>query len=173
MRFRAYIAASVDGFVATPDGGIAWLEQFNGEAYGYNAFIRQIDAIVIGRRTFDQALSFPDWPYVGKDVYVLTSRPLERESPRTRAWHDSPAKLAAHLRGEALERDVWVLGGPKALHAFRELGVVDVYELFVLPMLLGDGIPLFERGLASASLRLTDQQVFADGVVQLVYEPAP
>lgn len=170
MKFRVYIAVSADGFVAPPDGGVGWLEPFSGEGdpYGYAAFMAGIEAIVIGRTTFEQALTFPEWPYAGKDVYVLTTRPLHGEHPRTLAWRGSPGELVTHLR--RCSGDVWLLGGPGSLQPFRALEVVDEYEIFVLPVLLGDGIPLFPRGPA-AGLKLTGHTVYPDGVVRLVYAP--
>ena len=171
MRFRVYIAVSVDGYVASTDGSVAWLDAFQAESYGYDDFIRQIDAIVIGRTTIDQALGFGDWPYHGKNVYVLTSCSIETPPPQTIPWQDGAAKLIEHLRGMSLQRDVWLLGGPKSIHAFRELGAVDTYEVYVMPVLLGDGIPLFRDSDTTTGLRLTDFHVFADGVVRLVYEP--
>ena len=172
MKFRVYIAVSVDGYVASSDGSVAWLDSFNDEeGYGYDDLIQQIDAIVIGRTTFDQVLGFGDWPYPGKNVYVLTSRSIESPPPQTIPWHDGAAKLIEHLRGMSLQRDVWLLGGPESIHAFRELGAVDAYEVYVMPVLLGSGIPLFLDSDATTRLRLTDHHVYADGVVKLVYEP--
>ena len=72
----------------------------------------------------------------------------------------------------SLQRDVWLLGGPKSIQAFRDLGVVDVYKVYVMPVLLGGGIPLFGSSDAMAHLRLTDSHVFPDGMVKLVYELA-
>ena len=72
----------------------------------------------------------------------------------------------------SLQRDVWLLGGPKSIHAFSELGAVDAYEVYVMPVLLGAGIPLFEDGGTMSRLRLMDSHVFSDGVLKLVYEPA-
>jgi len=86
---------------------------------------QQIDAIVIGRTTFDQVLGFGDWPYHGKDTYVLTSRSIESPPQQTIPWEDGAAKLIEHLRGMSLQRDVWLLGGPESIHAFREFGAVD------------------------------------------------
>ena len=171
MRLRVYIAVSVDGYVASTDGGVAWLDPFQAESYGYGDFIQQIDAIVIGRATFDQTLEFGDWPYHGKSTYVLTSRPIEAPPPQTIPWQDGAAKLVEHLRGMFPQRDIWLLGGPMTIHAFRELGAVDAYELYVMPVLLGDGIPLFQASDSTTRLRLTDHHAFADGVVKLVYEP--
>ena len=171
VRFCAYIAVSVDGYVASSDGGVAWLDSFQAESYGYDDFMQQIDAVVIGRTTFDQAMGFGELPYKGKSTFVLASRPIESPPPQTTAWQDGGAKLIAHLRGMSLQRDVWLFAGPKCNHAFRELGAVDTYELYVMPVLLGDGIPLFGCSNAKTLLRLTDNHVFSDGVVKLVYEP--
>ena len=142
MKFRVYIASSVDGFVATADGGVKWLDAFHDpEGYDYDRFIRQIDAIVIGRATFDQVLGSGPWPYEGRHTYVLTSRPIDNPPPLTVAWRDDAAKLVERLRGMALQGDVWLLGGPKSIGAFRELDAVDTYEVYVMPLLLGAGIP--------------------------------
>lgn len=172
MKFRAYIAMSVDGYVATEDGGVAWLDAFQAADYGYEAFIRDIAVIVTGRATFDQARGFGDWPYAGKRVIVLTSRPIDDPPPDTEAWHDDVEALAAHLREEVLNGDVWLLGGPKTIDAFRRAGAVDTYELYVLPVLLGAGIPMFGRREATAPLRLADSHAYPDGTVRLVYQPA-
>lgn len=172
MKFRVYIAVSVDAYVASADGGVAWLDSFHDETgYGYHEFLQQIDAIVIGRTTFDQALGFGDWPYPGKDTYVLTSRSIENPPPQTTAWQAGAAKLIEHLKGMSLEGDVWLLGGPKSIQAFQELGTVDTYELYVMPVLLGDGIPMFPNSDTMRRLRLTDSHAFSDGVVRLIYEP--
>ena len=171
MEFRVYIAVSVDGFVATADGSVDWLEPFQDEeGYGYDRFFEQIDAIVIGRKTFDQVLSFGPWPYEGKETYVLTSRPIDSPPPQTVAWRDGAAMLAEHLRSKSLRGDVWLLGGPKCIDAFRELGAVDQYEVYVMPVLLGAGLALFAEGGATP-LRLVDSHVYADGVVKLTYRP--
>jgi dihydrofolate reductase len=78
MRIRAYLGVSLDGFVATPDGSPAWGDRFDPRAYGHDEFMQRIAAVVMGRTTFDQAIDafVDDWPWKGKEVYVLTSRPL-------------------------------------------------------------------------------------------------
>jgi dihydrofolate reductase len=88
------------------------------------------------------------------------------------AGQPRPAELAAHLGGASLRGGVWVLGGPRTIQAFRAIDAVDSYEICVLPVLLGEGIPLFERKATATALRLADHHVFPDGAVELVYEPA-
>jgi len=173
MKLRVYIATSVDGFVATPDGGVDWLASYPGDGYGYQEFIAGIGAIVFGRATFDQVLGMGDWPYAAQDVHVLTSRPIVHAPPRTTAWGEAEA-LVRHLRASALDRDVWVAGGPRSIEALRGLDAVDAWELYVIPLLLGDGIPLFSRVREPSQrpLHLVDAHAFPDGVVRLVWERA-
>ena len=169
MKFRVYIAASVDGFVASADGGVKWLDSFHApDNYGFDLFIQQIGAIVMGRKTFDQVLGFGPWSFQDRDVYVLTSRPVDNPPPRTVAWRDGPARLAERLSGMSLQGDVWLLGGPESINAIRELGAVDEYIVHVMPVLLGAGIPLFGESGAVTSLSLADSYVYEDGVVKLV-----
>ena len=173
MKFRVYIAASVDGFVASADGGVKWLDSFRApDNYGFDLFIRQIGAIVMGRKTFDQVLGFGPWSFQEKDTYVLTSRPIDNPPPRTVAWSDGPARLVERLRGMSLQGDVWLFGGPESINAIRELGAVDEYIVHVMPVLLGAGIPLFAESGAATLLSLVDSYVYEDGAVKLVYRPA-
>jgi len=143
---------------------------------GLDEFIQQIDAVVIGRTTFDQALltfGFDEWPFKGKEVHVLTSRPLSADVPAgVTAWHRGAEALLAHLRAARLACDVWVMGGPRTIQTFRALGAVERLEIYLLLVLLGDGIRLFTPGDAPLTLRLDRHRVFPDGTVELVYSPA-
>ncbi len=170
MSFHGYIAVSLDGYVATADGGVDWLDQFDGD-YGYSEFIASIDTIVIGRITFEQSLTFGDWPYKGKRVIVQSSKPLDDLPPDTELWEGTTDELVAHLRERPSDKDVWLIGGPKSIDGFAELDAVDVYDVFVMPVLLGDGIPLFPRSTRYMSLKLTSSETYDNGVVRLVYEP--
>ncbi len=168
MIFKAFIAASVDGFVATPDGSVGWLDAFAGEDHGYADFIASVKTIVIGRRTYDQVRSFGDWPYAGKTVIVLTSGPLgDDPPPDTCNWRDGVEALVAKLRAES--GNVWVLGGPETLRGFREAHAVDTWEVFLIPLLLGGGLPLFPGLAGPRELRLVDTESWPNGVVRLRY----
>jgi dihydrofolate reductase len=173
MLFRVFVGMSVDGFIATPDKAPAWGDQFDPRAYGYDEFIQHIAVVVIGRTTFDQVLGFDEWPWKGRRVEVLTSRPLPADVPDgVIARHDGLEAFLARLRAEGLTRDVWVMGGPRMIQSFRARGALDRIEIILLPVVLGDGIPLFNPEMASLTLRLERQRVFADGAVELVYAPA-
>jgi len=117
---------------------------------------------------------FGPWPYGTRPTYVLTSRPLpEGTAPGVVAWFGDVAALLQRLRGGGFDGDVWLVGGGKAIDAFRRLGAVDTWELQVIPVLLGQGVPLLLPGGASSPLRLADHRVHANGVVGLTYTPVP
>ena len=171
MSFYAYIAMSLDGYVATPNGDVQWLDPFNGCDYGYEKFIASIDTIVIGRVTYEQSLTFGEWPYKGNRVIVQSSRPLDNLPPDTELWEGTTAELVTHLRERPQGKDVWLIGGPRSIESFAELGVVDVYDVFVMPVLLGAGIPLFQTSARQTRLKLASSETYDNGVVRLVYEP--
>ena len=129
MRFHVYIAMSLDGYVATPNGDVQWLEPFNGCDYGYEKFIASIDTIVIGRVTYEQSLTFGEWPYKGNRVIVQSSRSLDNLPPDTELWEGTTAELVTHLRERPQGKDVWLIGGPRSIESFAELGAVDFYDM--------------------------------------------
>ena len=171
-RFRVYIAASLDGFIADAAGGVDWLTPFNadGEDYGYGDFIAGIDHIVMGRTTYDQVRGFGDWPYAGIRTTVLTGRPLDDPPADVKATADLD-DLIARLRRE--RNDVWVLGGAQAIAGFLARDAVTTVELFVMPVLLAGGCRLFGETAAPRRLALDRIGRYDNGVVKLVYRPAP
>jgi dihydrofolate reductase len=180
MLIRMHTGVSLDGFAATPDGVPAMLsvpEFVPGESHGMQEFLEQCVAVVVGRTTFDEGHAHWSehsvWPWEGKRVYVLTSRPLpERVPDEVVAPEGGPAGLVEQLRSARLEGDVHLLGGPRTLRAFHRLGAIDRLEVQVLPVLLGEGVPLFPLGSSKVPLRLEEQRAFPDGTLGLVYEPA-
>lgn len=161
-----YVAASIDGYIATPDGGVDWLSPFQspGQDYGYADFLASVDGLVIGRTTFDQVLGFGPWPYDGTPCRVVTTRPLPSPPPGVEAA-GSPIGAVEALGGGRL----WLVGGTGLFQSCRSAGLIGEYWITVMPVLLGDGVPLFPPG-PSARLRLAGSRAFPNGVVQVRYE---
>lgn len=166
-RCSVYIAASVDGYIARPDGGLDWLAPMMvpGEDYGYHAFFATIDALVMGRKTYEVALGFPEWPYAGKRVVVLTHRPIDPRHGEER--YDGPLGALAEDLGKAGVQRVYVDGGD-VIRQFLDAGLVDDLTLSIIPVILGDGIPLFRAG-RERWLQIEESRSFATGLVQNVY----
>ncbi|MBE9110887.1 dihydrofolate reductase [Nodosilinea sp. LEGE 07298] len=168
-----YIATSLDGFIATPEGGIDWLSAIETpeEDYGYEAFYTSVDAIVMGRRTYDQVLSWGDWPYPGKPSYIMTHQPLSSDLAEVSATAQSPSDLMATWSALGYRR-VWLVGGAALAAAFRAEGLISEYILSIIPVLLGNGIPLFMPPGPRAEVQLYQAETFTSGVVQLTYRAA-
>jgi dihydrofolate reductase len=178
MQIRTYTGMSLDGFMAHPDGLPVWdaMPTFvPGESHGYKEFSPQCPAIVIGRAVFDFGHMYwtehSIWPWADKQVYVLTSHPLpEKRHAGVTASRGGPAELVQQLRDAGIPGDVQLLGGARTIRALLEIGAVDELGIVVLPILLGEGIPLFASGtIPRSSLRLEHQRTFPDGAIQLVY----
>lgn len=165
---RVYIAVSLDGYVATADGGVAWLDAYQSEDFGYDEFAATISTIVMGRATYDQVLGFGDWPYAGKQCIVVTSQPLPDPPPDTEAYGGSVESLTAALGGTQ-DDAVWVMGGATLIQAFLKQNAIDVMELFVMPILLGGGVRLFEHLDQQQPLSLASAHPYPSGVVKLTY----
>ncbi|MGH6800183.1 MAG: dihydrofolate reductase family protein [Methylocella sp.] len=170
MVIRGFIAASLDGYGADKSGGIGWLRTFEDVDYGYNRFISEIETVVLGRTTYDQIPSLGiGWPYPGNRGLVVTSRPLAKPYGGVEAWTLGVDKLISHLR-EFDEGDVWVVGGAKLQWAFIEAGALEHLDLFLIPVLLGDGVPLFPRTMpAPRTLVLRNVAMLAKGMAHLTY----
>ena len=166
-----YIATSVDGYIARPDGGLDWLARVEvaGEDYGYAAFFAGVDALVIGRNTYDTVLGFGQWPYTGKRCVVLTHRPAE---PRdgVEFFAGEPGSLLERLALDGI-RHVYLDGGA-VIRQCLAVGLVDELTLSLIPIVLGAGIRLFAGGEPELGLRLVECRSWPTGLVQLRYRAA-
>src|ERR1035438_4314855 len=174
---RSRMGASADGFVAAPDGvpTLAIMPGFvPAVSYGHPGFTQGRGEVAMGRTTFLPALGAPRRPWPGLQVYVLTSRPLPASTPgHVIAAHDGPAALAAQLRSRRSDGDVHLVGGPRTIRTFREPGMLDRLEIIILPILLGDGIPLSVPGPPPVPLELQRaDRIFSDGAAGLIYTMA-
>jgi len=167
-RCSAYIAASLDGFIARADDGLDWLDavQRPGEDYGFAAFFASVEVLLLGRNTWEVARRFDPWPYGGKRCVVLTGRPAEGEHGETFHAGD-PAPLLARLHAEGVKR-AYVDGGVTVAR-FLAAGLLDDLTVSLIPVLLGAGIRLFPGGYAERPLELTGSRNFPSGLVQVDY----
>lgn len=171
---HVFIATSLDGYIARPDGGIDWLDtlDFSGEDHGYDAFMAQIDALVMGRKTYETVLGFGgDWPY-SKPVWVLSSTIGPDDVPdalrnRVRILSGSPQDILAEAERAGFRR-VYVDGG-EVIQAFLAEGLIDEIVLSRLPILIGAGRPLFGALAADRMFSHVETRAFPSGLVQSRY----
>lgn len=163
-----YIAHSVDGYIADRDGSIRWLAPFDSVDYGWDAFVARIDALVMGAATYRDCRAFPDWPYRGKAVIVMT-KSGRLDDDGLAVFDDRTAtEIAYDLERAGLGR-IWVVGGGGPIRAFLDAGLVRRLRLFQIPVLLGSGTPLWKSGRAPWQATLERATVHANGVVETVY----
>lgn len=163
-----FIAASIDGFIARKDGGLDWLDRVGGfgEDYGFKNLLESIDALIIGRKTYEVAITVPN-PYPGKRVIVL-SHSLNSVREDMELYQGDLKELLLKMKAEGMKH-IWVDGGT-VISQFLSLQAVDRMTLSIIPVILGDGIPLFNRIKQEIPVRLTSSHAYPSGLVQLKYE---
>jgi len=170
-----FIATSLDGYVSRADGGIDWLERANaavppGEDCGYRAFFDSVDALVMGRNTFDLAATFDPWPYESKRVVVLTHRPLAIApalAATVSASSEAPGTLVSRLSADGAKH-LYVDGG-RTIQSFLAAGLVDRITITTIPVLLGGGRPLFGTLPRDVMLELESTRSWPFGFVQCTW----
>lgn len=165
-----YIAASVDGYIAAPDGDLSFLSKVEkeGEDYGYGAFIATVDTVVVGKNTYDKVFSmgYP-FPHADKEAYIITR--TERATEGTVHFYTGDVvDLVTELK-EKNVKTIFVDGGAFVVNRLLQHGLVDELYLSHIPVLLGDGISLFKRGNPLQNLELQTVKTFDTGLVQLHY----
>ena len=184
MKASVYIATSLDGFIARENGALDWLEGSGEEVakeevsedsaqgeYGYKAFMDSVDALVMGRNTFEKVLSFGEWAYGDKPVVVLSSRPLEIPdylSPTVEAMSGTPEEVAARLSERGMTH-LYIDGG-ETVQRFLRSRLIQRLIITRMPVLIGAGIPLFGPLDGDIKLRHVRTQSYPSGFVQSEYE---
>jgi dihydrofolate reductase len=175
-----HMAASLDGFIARKDGRVDWMETSDEFAHGetmnpefVETFLKTIDCYVMGSRTYETALNFEakgfGWSYGDKPTFVLTSRDL----PKTRDTVEFYSGDLAHFVNEHLRpkfRSIWFVGGGLVSGECLRLGLADEVRYSILPILIGDGIPFFEKLDTDVALHLSEVKAYKNGIVGLCYE---
>ncbi len=179
-RVTIHMAASLDGFIARKDGRVDWMETTDEFAAGetmdpafVEAFLKTIDCYVMGSRTYETALHFESkglgWVYGDKPTFVLT----HREFPRTRDTVEFySGDLAQFVNGRLRPRfrSIWFVGGGVVSGECLRLGLADEVRYSILPILIGEGVPFFEKLGRDVALHLTEVKAYKSGMVALCYE---
>ncbi|MEO8586813.1 MAG: dihydrofolate reductase family protein [Acidobacteriota bacterium] len=170
MTVSVFIGTSVDGFIARPNGALDFLPEGGGEPHGYDEFMASVDALVIGRKTFETVLAFETWPYGTKRVVVLSSRPLDLSAVRGGAVEQMggpPAEIVSRLAASGA-RNLYVDGGI-TIQGFLRAGLIQRFIITRVPVLIGDGVPLFGTLPRDVRLRHVETRHFPSGLVQSEY----
>ncbi len=171
-----YIASSLDGYIARPDGSIDWLTSLpnpSSEDYGYTALLARISTIVMGRKTYDDIIGFGvEWPYPGLTTYVVSSnQSWMPQSPDTFLL-DGAVEVALQKLKRESEKDIWLVGGAQLITTALRHRLLDTMILTVVPTVIGSGIPLFSGDTGESQWALTEVRSFDTGLVNLTYQKA-
>jgi len=173
MANFVYIATSLDGFIATSDGGLDWLDESpNPEenGYGYAKFMSGIDALVMGRKTFEKVLTFGSWPY-DKPVYVLSNGKVmipKTLETKVEVVSGTPKKVIAHLKKRG-HQNLYIDGGV-TIQGFLKEDLIDEMIITRIPVLLGNGIPLFGRLIQRLNFKHEKTELINESLVTSHYK---
>lgn len=175
MKVSAYFAASLDGFIAREDGSIDWLDEAGakipkGEDCGYQKFLDSVDTLIMGRKTFDQVLTFGPWPYGETPVIVLSRKPISFPPglPASVSHSaESPATLCTGLANAGVKH-IYVDGGA-TIQGFLAEGLIDEVIVTVIPVLLGGGISPYGKLASQIELTKLEAEIYDFGFVQVRY----
>ena len=170
-----YIATSLDGFIAKKDGDINWLHNpsfiIEGEDFGYSEFMNSVDALIMGRNSFEKVLTFGDWPYQ-KPVIVLSSKLLTiPDELADKVYHMKGSPSEVLDQAEAMGYKNFYIDGGKTIQQFLNAGLIEKLIITKIPVILGSGIPLFGKLEKDLELKLLNSTEFTNGFVQLTYKP--
>ncbi len=169
MNTSVFVGTSLDGFIARPNGGLDFLPPGGGEPHGYEEFMATVDALVIGRNTYETVLAFDEWPYGKKSVFVLSTRAIPRApaGAAVERLSGEPAGIVADLAARGV-RHAYVDGGI-TVQRFLRAGLIDRLIITRVPVLIGEGIPLFGSLPKDIPLQHVATRQFSSGLVQSEY----
>jgi dihydrofolate reductase len=176
-KIIVYISTSADGFIARPDGDLEWLTRRPHTVdYGMRVFYSTVDTVLVGRKTYDWGLDhYPEKSKKGEMYdadranYVFSSKPRARETPNVQFVSEPVKTFAQRLRATP-GKHIWMMGGGELIASFLDAGEIDEFDIHVVPILIGEGIPLVAPRHRNVRLRLRSFRKYPDGVVRLRYE---
>jgi dihydrofolate reductase len=174
IKCSAFVAISLDGYIARRNGNIDWLDNYNDssetEDYGFKEFYKTVDTLVIGRKTYELVLTFKEWPYPDRKVIVLSngSPVVPNEVLRNvEVLAGPPSELVKHLAAKGSQH-LYIDGG-KTIQSFLKAGAIQELTISHIPILIGDGIPLFGKLEQDQKLTHLETRTFPNGIVQSRY----
>lgn len=160
-----FIATSLDGYIAGPNGEIDWL--FTDQDYGYTQLYATVDTVVMGRKTYDLCLTFGEYPYPGIPNYVW-SRTHHEKNEHATFWSGHIARLLKRLKQQE-GKTIWLVGGSALVGEAITHDLLDELIVSIHPLVLGEGVPLFPSGLPRTKFQLVTSESFSTGLVQVTY----
>lgn len=161
-----FIASSLDGFIAGKSGEIDWL--FTDQDYGYTEFFKAIDVVIMGRKTYDQALTFGEYPFREKEAFVFSRTRVGATDGNANFISGDVAVFTESLKSRH-GKDIWLVGGSELIQQFLKHDLIDEFVISIHPIILGEGIPLFPIPNPMQELHLEQCKTFNTGLVQITY----
>lgn len=165
-RVILFIACSIDGYIARKDGGIDWL--FSDQDYGYTPFRKSYDTVIMGRKTYEQVLSFGPYPDADCTTLVLSRSRAGVTDAHARFTDMDVRDIISGVRGQP-GKDIWLVGGGEVIREFLAADLVDEIVLSIHPLVLGEGLPLFLPQPAERRYETVDAMAYRGGLVQIRY----
>ncbi len=166
-----YIACSIDGYIAKPNDDLSFLSivQQEGEDYGYNDFIKTIDTVILGRKTYDWVMTQVDeFPHADKKSFII-SRSAKPDKGNAQYYSGNLKALISNLKAEA-GKNIFIDGGAEIVNELLNENLIDEIILSIIPILLGEGTKLFKENRPELLLKLISSKSFEKGLVQLHYQ---
>lgn len=168
-----YIASSIDGYIAKPNDDLSFLSivQQEGEDYGYADFVKSVDVVILGRRTYDWVMKqVPEFPHGDKNTFIITRTPRQSIG-KTNFYTGKLKDLISKLKAEQ-GKNIFIDGGAEIVNELLKENLIDEFIISIIPILVGNGTKLFKEGISELNLALVSIKQFDTGLVQLHYKRA-
>ncbi|PXV61111.1 dihydrofolate reductase [Dysgonomonas alginatilytica] len=172
-KIKLYIASSIDGYIASLDGDLDWLTEFPNPQqldYGYKDFFESIDTVIMGGKTYRDILAMDVvWPYKDKETYIVTRHAGSKTEPNIHFLNENIIETISELKSKQ-GKDIWLVGGGELVSMFLNSDIIDNMIITYIPIILGDGIPLFPKMKKESQWQLLNSQSYNNGVLCIDYQ---